>query len=89
MKYEGMSTVHGEVRKAPGDAVYIRRKRYAESGEGSFFSKLYRQFFATMAALILLFSLNLIPLAKGYLDDVKEAVRTDYTQDVLAVFGES
>ena len=42
-----------------------------------------------MAALILLFSLNLIPLAKGYLDDVKEAVRTDYTQDVLAVFGES
>lgn len=89
MKYEGMQAVQGEIRKSPADAVYIRRKRYGESGESSFFSKLYRQFFATMAALILLFSLNLIPLTKNYLDDVKEAVKTDYIEDVLAVFNEN
>ena len=81
MKYEGMQAVQGEIRKSPADAVYIRRKRYGESGEGSFFSKLYRQFFATMAALI--------PLTKNYLDDVKEAVKTDYIEDVLAVFNEN
>ena len=88
-KYEGVSKVRGEVRPGTKDAVYIRRKRY-EKGErsGGFFSKLYRQFLATMAALILLFGMNLVPLTKGYLQEVKDAVQTDYIEDVLAVFGE-
>ena len=90
MKYEGMSTVQGDVRPSREGAVYIQRRRYeAEDGPDGFFNKLYRQFLATMVALILLFSLNLVPVTRGMVEDVREAVSTDYTEDVLAVFGES
>ena len=69
------------------EARYIPR-RYDES-KGGFFDMLFRQLVVTMTALTVLFGCNLIPATREYVQKVKEVVSSeDYTDDVLAVFGE-
>lgn len=72
------------------EAGYITRRHYRGDDRegGGFFDMLFKQLLATMIALTLLFCCNLIPVTRGYIEQVKEVVSSDYTEDVLAVFGE-